>query len=118
MITNVPKRQKSKFSLSQQVDGWMLSKITEKIIRENAFEQKKKKPGLNDRNGHHFKGENCYSSFRLVESTARMIMLNIHISHCYLSCYNLSVCVTDLHGVYNFARVSGHKGEKVCWYVS
>ena len=25
----------------------MLSKITEKIIRENAFEQKKKKPGLN-----------------------------------------------------------------------
>ena len=34
-------------SLSQQVDGWMLSKITEKIIRENAFEQKKKKPRLN-----------------------------------------------------------------------
>ena len=25
----------------------MLLKITEKIIRENAFEQKKKKPGLN-----------------------------------------------------------------------
>ena len=25
----------------------MLFKITEKIIRENAFEQKKKKPGLN-----------------------------------------------------------------------
>ena len=47
VITNAPKRPKSKFSLSQQVDGWMLSKITEKIIRENAFEQKKKKPGLN-----------------------------------------------------------------------
>ena len=25
----------------------MLLKITKKIIRENAFEQKKKKPGLN-----------------------------------------------------------------------
>ena len=25
----------------------MLLKITEKIIRENAFERKKKKPGLN-----------------------------------------------------------------------
>ena len=25
----------------------MLLKITEKIIRENAFEQKKQKPGLN-----------------------------------------------------------------------
>ena len=25
----------------------MLLKITEKIIQENAFEQKKKKPGLN-----------------------------------------------------------------------
>ena len=25
----------------------MLLQITEKIIRENAFEQKKKKPGLN-----------------------------------------------------------------------
>ena len=25
----------------------MLLEITEKIIRENAFEQKKKKPGLN-----------------------------------------------------------------------
>ena len=30
----------------QQVDDWMLLKLTEKIIRENAFEQKKKKPGL------------------------------------------------------------------------
>ena len=47
VITNAPKRQKSEFSLSQQVDGWMLSKITEKIIRENAFEQNKKRPGLN-----------------------------------------------------------------------
>ena len=34
-------------SFCQQVDDWMLLKITEKIIRENAFEQKKKKPGLN-----------------------------------------------------------------------
>ena len=32
-------------SFCQQVDDWMLSKITEKIIRENAFEQQKKKPG-------------------------------------------------------------------------
>ena len=31
-------------SLSQQVDDWMLLKITEKIIQENAFEQKKKRP--------------------------------------------------------------------------
>ena len=30
----------------QQVDDWMLLKWTEKIIRENAFELKKKKPGL------------------------------------------------------------------------
>ena len=30
----------------QQVDEWMLLKLTEKIIRENGFEQKKKKPGL------------------------------------------------------------------------
>ena len=34
-------------SFCQQVDDWMLVKLTEKIIRENAFEQKKKKPGLN-----------------------------------------------------------------------
>ena len=34
-------------SFCQQVDDWMLLKITEKIIRENAFEQKKKNPGLN-----------------------------------------------------------------------
>ena len=41
---------KSKFSFNsfcQQVDDGMLLKITEKIIQENAFEQKKKKPGLN-----------------------------------------------------------------------
>ena len=30
----------------QQVDDWMLLKITEKIIQRNVFEQKKKKPGL------------------------------------------------------------------------
>ena len=29
----------------QQVDDWMLLKITEKIIQKNVFEQKKKKPG-------------------------------------------------------------------------
>ena len=34
-------------SFCQQVDDWMLLEITEKIIRENAFEQKKKKPRLN-----------------------------------------------------------------------
>ena len=33
-------------SFCQQVDDWMVLKLTEKIIRENAFEQKKKKPGL------------------------------------------------------------------------
>ena len=41
---------KSKFSFNsfcQQVDDGMLLKITEKIIRENALEQKKKKPWLN-----------------------------------------------------------------------
>ena len=41
---------KSKFSIiffCQLVDDWMLLKITEKIIRENVFEQKKKEPGLN-----------------------------------------------------------------------
>ena len=41
---------KSKFSFNsfcQQVDDGMLLKIKEKIIRENTFEQKKKKPGLN-----------------------------------------------------------------------
>ena len=30
----------------QQVDDWMLLELTEIIIRENAFEQKKRKPGL------------------------------------------------------------------------
>ena len=44
VITDETRSQKNKFS--QQVDGWMLSKITEKIIRENAVEQKKKKPRL------------------------------------------------------------------------
>ena len=34
-------------SFCQQVDDLMLLKITKKIIQENAFEQKKKKPGLN-----------------------------------------------------------------------
>ena len=34
-------------SFCQQADDWMLLKITEKIIQENAFEQKKKKCGLN-----------------------------------------------------------------------
>ena len=34
------------YSFCQQVDDWMLLKLTDKIIRENAFEQKKKKPGL------------------------------------------------------------------------
>ena len=34
-------------SFCQQVDDWMLLKLTEKIIRENACEQKKKKPRLN-----------------------------------------------------------------------
>ena len=41
---------KNKFSFNsfcQQVDDGMLLKIKEKIIRENTFEQKKKKPGLN-----------------------------------------------------------------------
>ena len=41
---------KSKFKFSpfcQQSDDWMLLKITEKIIREIVFEQKKKKPRLN-----------------------------------------------------------------------
>ena len=33
-------------SFCQQAHDWMLLKLTEKIIRENAFEQKKKKPGL------------------------------------------------------------------------
>ena len=34
-------------SFCRQVDDWMLLIITEKIIRENAFDQKKKTPGLN-----------------------------------------------------------------------
>ena len=35
-------------SFCWQVDVWMLLKLTEKIIQEKAFEQKKKKPlGLN-----------------------------------------------------------------------
>ena len=34
-------------SFCQQVDDWMLLKITEKSVGENAFEQKKKKPELN-----------------------------------------------------------------------
>ena len=33
-------------SFCQQVDDWMLLKITEKIIQRNVSEQKKKKPGL------------------------------------------------------------------------
>ena len=42
--------EKGKFSLIlfvNKIDGWMFLKITEKIIRENAFEQKEKKSGLN-----------------------------------------------------------------------
>ena len=34
-------------SFCQQVHVWMLLKLTEKIIQEKAFEQKKKKPRLN-----------------------------------------------------------------------
>ena len=34
-------------SFCRQVHGWMLLKLTEKIIQEKAFEQKKKKPRLN-----------------------------------------------------------------------
>ena len=34
-------------SFGQQVDDWMLLEITEKIVGENAFEQKKKNPRLN-----------------------------------------------------------------------
>ena len=33
-------------SFCQQVDDWMLLEITEKIVGENAFEQKKKDPRL------------------------------------------------------------------------
>ena len=33
-------------SFCRQVDVWMLLKLTEKIIQEKAFEQKKKKPRL------------------------------------------------------------------------
>ena len=36
----------AKDSFCQQVDDWMLLKITEKIIQRNVFEQKKRKPGL------------------------------------------------------------------------
>ena len=36
----------AKASFCQQVDGWMLLKITKKIIQRNVFEQKKKTPGL------------------------------------------------------------------------
>ena len=34
-------------SFCRQVNVWMLLKLTEKIIQEKAFEQKKKKPRLN-----------------------------------------------------------------------
>ena len=34
-------------SFCRQVDVWMLLKLTEKIIQEKAFEQKKKKSRLN-----------------------------------------------------------------------
>ena len=34
-------------SFCEQVDDSMLYGISEKIVRENAFEQKKRKPGLN-----------------------------------------------------------------------
>ena len=33
-------------SFCQQVDDWMLLKITEKIIQRNVFEQKKRNLGL------------------------------------------------------------------------
>ena len=36
----------AKASFCQQVDDWMLLKITEIIIQRNVFEQKKRKPGL------------------------------------------------------------------------
>ena len=36
----------AKTSFCQQVDDWMLLKITEKIIQRNVFAQKKKKYGL------------------------------------------------------------------------
>ena len=36
----------AKASFCQQVDDWMLLKITEKIIQRNVFAQKKKKSGL------------------------------------------------------------------------
>ena len=32
-------------SFCQQVDDWMLLKITEKIIRRNVFEERKRIPG-------------------------------------------------------------------------
>ena len=35
-----------KASFCQQVDDWILLKITEKIIQRNIFEQTKKKPRL------------------------------------------------------------------------
>ena len=35
-----------KASFCQQVDGWTLLKITEKITQRNVFEEKKKRPGL------------------------------------------------------------------------
>ena len=34
-------------SFCQRVDDWMLLEIAEKIVGENAFEQKKKNPRLN-----------------------------------------------------------------------
>ena len=36
-----------KASFCQQVDDWMLLKITEKINQRNVFEQKKQRPELN-----------------------------------------------------------------------
>ena len=52
-LTDQEKREttRSLNPFCQQVDDWMLLKITEKMIRENAFEQKKKtqvkfNPGL------------------------------------------------------------------------
>ena len=39
-------RTRDPASFCQQVDDFSLLKVTEKIIRRNVFQQKKKKPGL------------------------------------------------------------------------
>ena len=51
MLSQVKKLKKliqfNSFCQHVQVDDWMLLKTPVKIIPENAFEKKKKKPGLN-----------------------------------------------------------------------